>query len=92
MPSQGPSSCSSSRSVFLWFQGEDLDFWLSTTPPAATPALEELEVNTTVTVLKEGQEEPRGEEQDAEEDREQDLEKVGTRVRGLGWGRRSRTC
>nr|AAG37036.1 bovine leukemia virus receptor BLVRcp175 [Bos taurus] len=40
-------------------QGEDLDFWLSTTPPAATPALEELEVNTTVTVLKEGQEEPR---------------------------------
>nr|AAA30633.1 leukemia virus cell receptor [Bos taurus] len=40
-------------------KGEDLDFWLSTTPPAATPALEELEVNTTVTVLKEGQEEPR---------------------------------
>ena len=49
-------------------------------------------MNTTVTVLKEGQEEPRGEEQDAEEDREQDLEKVGTRVRGLGWGRRSHTC
>ncbi|KAB0359769.1 hypothetical protein FD754_003925 [Muntiacus muntjak] len=56
-------------------KGEDLDFWLSTTPPAATPAPEELEVNTTVTVLKEEQEEPRGEEQDADEDREQDLEK-----------------
>ena len=49
-------------------------------------------MNTTVTVLKEGQEEPRGEEQDADEDREQDLEKVGARVRGLGWGRRSRTA
>lgn len=24
------------RSVFLWFQSEDLDFWLSTTPPPAT--------------------------------------------------------
>ncbi|XP_055284867.1 AP-3 complex subunit delta-1 [Moschus berezovskii] len=56
-------------------KGEDLDFWLSTTPPAATPAPEELEVSTTVTVLKEGQEEPQGEEPDADEDREQDLEK-----------------
>lgn len=49
-------------------------------------------MNTTVTVLKAGQEEPRGEEQDADEDREQDLEKVGARVRGLGWGQRSRTA
>ena len=49
-------------------------------------------MNTTVTVLKEGQEEPRGEEQDAEEDREQDLEKVGTRVRGLGRATPGRSC
>ncbi|XP_059950672.1 AP-3 complex subunit delta-1 isoform X2 [Mesoplodon densirostris] len=50
----------------------DLDFWLSTTPPTATPAPEEPGVNAAVTAPKE---EPRGEEQDAGEDAEQDLEK-----------------
>ncbi|XP_024595829.1 AP-3 complex subunit delta-1 isoform X3 [Neophocaena asiaeorientalis asiaeorientalis] len=53
-------------------KGVDLDFWLSTTPPAATPAPEEPGVNAAVTAPKE---EPRGEEQDAGEDVEQDLEK-----------------
>ncbi|XP_026941465.1 AP-3 complex subunit delta-1 isoform X1 [Sagmatias obliquidens] len=53
-------------------KGVDLDFWLSTTPPAATPAPEEPGVNAAVTAPKE---EPRGEEQDAGEDAEQDLEK-----------------
>lgn len=48
-------------------------------------------MNTTVTVLKEEQEEPRGEEQDADEDREQDLEKVGACALGLDWGWCSRT-
>lgn len=40
-------------------------------------------MNTTVTVLKTGQEEPRG-GQDADEDREQDLEEGGGRVCGAG--------
>ncbi|XP_049564486.1 AP-3 complex subunit delta-1 isoform X3 [Orcinus orca] len=53
-------------------KGVDLDFWLSTTPPAATPAPEEPGVNAAVTAPKE---ERRGEEQDAGEDAEQDLEK-----------------
>ncbi|TKC43680.1 hypothetical protein EI555_003762 [Monodon monoceros] len=53
-------------------KGVDLDFWLSTTPPAATPAPEEPGVNAAVTAPKE---EPRGEEQDAGKDAEQDLEK-----------------
>ncbi|XP_049564485.1 AP-3 complex subunit delta-1 isoform X2 [Orcinus orca] len=60
-------------------KGVDLDFWLSTTPPAATPAplppgflQEEPGVNAAVTAPKE---ERRGEEQDAGEDAEQDLEK-----------------
>ncbi|KAM9104291.1 AP-3 complex subunit delta-1 isoform 2-T2 [Megaptera novaeangliae] len=56
-------------------KGADLDFWLSTTPPAATPAPEEPGVNAAVAAPKEEQEEPRGEEQDAAEDGEQDLEK-----------------
>ncbi|XP_061046822.1 AP-3 complex subunit delta-1 [Eubalaena glacialis] len=56
-------------------KGADLDFWLSTTPPAATPAPEEPGVNAAVTAPKEEQEEPRGEEQDAAEDGEQALEK-----------------
>lgn len=39
MPVWSPSCCLSQRPVFLCFQGEDLDFWLSATPlPAAAPA------------------------------------------------------
>ncbi|XP_057564906.1 AP-3 complex subunit delta-1 isoform X2 [Hippopotamus amphibius kiboko] len=61
-------------------KGEDLDFWLSTTPPAVTPAPEEPRVNAVVTAAKEEQEEPTGAEptgegQDAGEDGEQDPEK-----------------
>lgn len=35
-PPWGLSCCLSQRQVSLWFQGEDLDFWLSTTPLPAT--------------------------------------------------------
>lgn len=72
--------CISQRSVFLWFQGEDLDFWLSTTPlPAAAPAPEEPGVNAIIAAPKEEDEEPQREEQGDEEDdedNERDPEKV----------------
>uniref|UniRef100_F6TTZ9 AP-3 complex subunit delta-1 n=1 Tax=Equus caballus TaxID=9796 RepID=F6TTZ9_HORSE len=62
-------------------KGEDLDFWLSTTPPPATapaPALAtaEPEVNAVISAPKEEREEPKREEQDEEEEvEEQDPEK-----------------
>ncbi|EPY89480.1 AP-3 complex subunit delta-1-like protein [Camelus ferus] len=55
-------------------KGEDLDFWLSTTPPAAAPAPEEPGVKASVTAPEEEREEPQGEEQAADEG-EQDPEK-----------------
>ncbi|XP_020939857.1 AP-3 complex subunit delta-1 isoform X3 [Sus scrofa] len=63
------------KATFLWFQGEDLDFWLSTTPPVAAPAPEEPRVNAAATAPEEGLEEPREEVQDADEDEHQEPEK-----------------
>ncbi|XP_025875159.1 AP-3 complex subunit delta-1 isoform X1 [Vulpes vulpes] len=52
-------------------EGEDLDFWLSTTPlPAAAPAPEEPGVNAVIAAPKEEDEEPQREEQGDEEDDE----------------------
>lgn len=56
-------------------KGEDLDFWLSTTPPVAAPAPEEPRVNAAATAPEEGLEEPREEVQDADEDEHQEPEK-----------------
>ncbi|XP_025716913.1 AP-3 complex subunit delta-1 isoform X1 [Callorhinus ursinus] len=62
-------------------EGEDLDFWLSTTPlPAAAPALEEPEVNAIIAAPKEEGEGPRrGEQGDEGADGTQDHEKKSSK-------------
>lgn len=63
----------------LWFQGEDLDFWLSAAPlPAAAPAPEEPGAKAVVAAPKEEGEDPRREgqgDEDEDEDNERDPEK-----------------
>ncbi|VCW50416.1 unnamed protein product [Gulo gulo] len=58
------------------FQGEDLDFWLSTTPlPAVPPASEEPGANALIAAAQEEGEEARRQEQGDEDDDERDPEK-----------------